>query len=176
MHHRIDNKVLLIHLCIGVSTLVKLAESLECYSCGLGMISPEKDGFTYNIDEFDVNSKMYNESCTGFATYLVEGSKAMNKWVRPCPPNVINCFWAKGSYNDESPEFRGCADAEFLHENKCTRELQAVTVIDSVKHVDVNVELCYCDNDLCNEERNAAHVIHYAKSIPALLLLMNLIK
>ena len=72
------------------------------------------------------------------------------------------------------PEFRGCADAEFLHENKCTRELQAVTVIDSVKHVDVNVELCYCDNDLCNEERNAAYVIHYTKSIP-LLVLMNAI-
>ena len=102
MHRHNDKKVLLIHLCIGVLTLVKLAESLECYSCGLGMISPEKDGFTYNIDEFDVNSKMYNESCTGFATYLVEGSKAMNKWVRPCPSNVINCFWAKGSYNDES--------------------------------------------------------------------------
>ena len=72
------------------------------------------------------------------------------------------------------PEFRGCADAEFLHENKCTRELQAVTVIDSVKHVDVNVELCYCDNDLCNEERNAAYVIHYTKSIP-LLVLMNVL-
>ena len=93
-------------LFICLATVMKLADSLECYSCGLGMISPEKDGFIYNIDEFDVNSKMYNESCTGFTTYLVEGSKAMNKWIRPCPPNVINCFWAKGSYNDESKYFR----------------------------------------------------------------------
>ena len=53
------------------------------------------------------------------------------------------------------PEFRGCADAKFLHENKCTRELQAVTVVDNQKHVDVNVELCYCDTDLCNQERNS---------------------
>ena len=92
--------------------LVELADSLDCYACGLYMISPEKDGFQYNVDEYDVNAKMYNESCTGFDTYLVEGSKPMSKWIRPCPPNVISCFWAKGSYSDES-EYYYCTRDTF---------------------------------------------------------------
>ena len=90
--------------------LVELADSLDCYACGLYMISPEKDGFQYNVDEYDVNAKMYNESCTGFDTYLVEGSKPMSKWIRPCPPNVISCFWAKGSYSDESEYYYSTRD------------------------------------------------------------------
>ena len=52
------------------------------------------------------------------------------------------------------PEFRGCADAQYVHENKCVTEIQAVTVIDNQKHADVEVELCYCNEDKCNEERN----------------------
>ena len=52
------------------------------------------------------------------------------------------------------PEFRGCAQVKFQHEHKCTREIQAVTVVDNQKHEDVEVELCYCPEDKCNEERN----------------------
>ena len=85
-----------------ITAFLNFANGLDCYACGLNMISPDKDDLPYSIDEFDVNSKMYNESCTGFVTYLVEGSNAMNKWVRPCPANVDSCFWAKGSYNYES--------------------------------------------------------------------------
>ena len=78
------------------------------------------------------------------------------------------------SYNVAGPEFRGCADAEFLHENKCTRERQAVTVVDNQKHVDVDVELCYCDSDLCNQERSST-VINRFSPIIVIFLLINAI-
>ena len=55
-----------------------------------------------------------------------------------------------------APEFRGCAEANFVHENKCSRELQAVTVVENQKYVDVEVDLCYCDTALCNKQRNGA--------------------
>ena len=55
------------------------------------------------------------------------------------------------------PTFRGCADATYNHEHKCTSELQAVTVVDNEKHVDVKVELCYCGDEKCNQQRNEAY-------------------
>ncbi len=60
-----------------------------------------EDGFSYNLDENDPVSRMYNETCTLFDTYLVEFPNSMNKWLRPCGDNVVSCFWAQGSYNDE---------------------------------------------------------------------------
>ena len=62
--------------------------------------------------------------------------------------------WVKNAFPFSDPEFRGCADAQYVHENKCVTEIQAVTVIDNQKHADVEVELCYCNEDKCNEERN----------------------
>ena len=60
----------------------------------------------------------------------------------------------KLAINFSEPTFRGCADATYDHEHKCTRELQAVTVVDNEKHVDVDVELCYCGDEKCNQQRN----------------------
>ena len=59
------------------------------------------------------------------------------------------------------PEFRGCAAVNYEHEAKCSRETQAVTIIDNQKHADVDVELCYCQEDLCNEERNYGENNHF---------------
>ena len=35
--------------------------------------------------------------------------------------------------------------------------LQAVTIVEGKKSVDVGVTLCYCNEDLCNEELSGAH-------------------
>ena len=69
-------------------------------------------------------------------------------------PSIPFSKWVKNAFPFSDPEFRGCADAQYVHENKCVTEIQAVTVIDNQKHADVEVELCYCSEDKCNEERN----------------------
>ena len=80
----------------------KAALCLDCYACGLGMVNPSAEGFRYNMDQHDKEAKMYNETCTLFETFLGEYPASMSKWIRPCPENVVSCFWAKGSYNGES--------------------------------------------------------------------------
>ena len=80
--------------------------SLDCYACGLSMVDPIEEKHLYNLDPDDVTAKMYNETCTIFDTWLLEYSSSMTKWVRPCPPDVQSCFWAKGTYNDESKSYR----------------------------------------------------------------------
>ena len=54
------------------------------------------------MEPMDVESKMYNESCTLFSSYQIEHPDSMKKWLRPCPLNVKSCFWAEGSYEGES--------------------------------------------------------------------------
>lgn len=132
------------------------AEALNCYACGLGMVDPVIEGHVYNMDEQDTAAKMYNETCTLFETMLLEYPGSMEKWVRPCPSGVKSCFWAEGHYEGDNPRFRGCADALYNHDPGCKHELQAVTVVDNKKSVDVEVELCYCSEAKCNQERNGA--------------------
>ena len=57
---------------------------------------------------------------------------------------------------------------------KCTRELQAVTVVDNKNHVDVDVELCYCGEEKCNQERNEAFSIVSDKKVFLLLLISSI--
>merc|ERR1719273_1483363 len=118
---------------------------------------------------------MFNETCIVFESYLLDYPQSMGKWIRSCPKKVKSCFWAKGAFNGEAPTFRGCADATYDHEHKCTRELQAVTVVEAEKHVDVDVQLCYCGNEKCNEQRNGITNVqkNYYLIITLLLLLNN---
>ena len=52
--------------------------------------------------------------------------------------------------------FRGCAGNYFPHDAKCEVQEQAVTIVEGKKSVDVGVTLCYCNEDLCNEELSGA--------------------
>ncbi len=54
------------------------------------------------------------------------------------------------------PTFRGCAGAKYPHDAKCDRTLQAVQVVAGMKSVDVEVRLCYCNSDKCNEKPSSA--------------------
>lgn len=80
-----------------------MADCLDCYACGLSSVDPlEMEGSVYNSDPEDPMGKMYNETCSSFATFQVEFPEAMSKWVRSCPPDVKSCFWATGGLNEES--------------------------------------------------------------------------
>ena len=78
------------------------SDCLDCYACGLSIADPVEEGFSYNTDPEDPLGKMYNETCSSFATFQIESPSAMSKWIRPCPPDVKSCFWAQGMLNDES--------------------------------------------------------------------------
>ena len=47
----------------------------------------------------------------------------------------------------------------FPHDEKCTRQLQAVQVVAGKTSVDVEVNLCYCNSDTCNEIISGANAI-----------------
>ena len=54
------------------------------------------------------------------------------------------------------PLFRGCANATFAHDQRCSRELQAVQIIWGKQSVDVEIKLCFCNGEKCNESANGA--------------------
>jgi len=141
---------------------------IKCVSCGLAFIDPMEDNQKYSTDPADTEAKMYNDTCSRHEIMMQNKPEAKSKWVRTCPKGVKSCFWAQGNgiggwYQGNEHRFRGCADALFIHDNKCTKELQPVTTIEDRLSVDVEVELCYCDKDECNAERpNSATFLSYS--------------
>ena len=63
------------------------------------------------------------------------------------------------------PLFRGCANATFAHDQRCSRELQAVQIIWGKKTVDVEIKLCFCNDDKCNEQANGAIGLIHQQSL-----------
>ena len=63
------------------------------------------------------------------------------------------------------PLFRGCANATFAHDQRCSRELQAVQIIWGKKTVDVEIKLCFCNDDKCNEQANGAFGLIHQQSL-----------
>lgn len=132
--------------------------TIKCVSCGLEFIDPTENDQIYNTDSKDIASKMYNDTCSRYEIMMLNNPDAKSKWIRTCPKDVKSCFWAEGDgigdwYKGNAHKFRGCADALFIHDNKCTVELQPVTTIEHKLSVDVKVDLCYCDTDECNAEK-----------------------
>ena len=54
------------------------------------------------------------------------------------------------------PLFRGCANATFAHDERCSRELQAVQIVWGKKSEDVEIKLCFCNGEKCNKNANGA--------------------
>jgi len=82
-------------------------------------------------------------------------------WIRQCDRGVLSCYIAQGFYDEQDPVFRGCAGNYFPHDQKCTTQQQAVTIVEGKKSVDVEVELCYCNEELCNTELSASITLHH---------------
>eukprot|EP00088_Acartia_fossae_P027302 TRINITY_DN28040_c0_g1_i1.p1 TRINITY_DN28040_c0_g1~~TRINITY_DN28040_c0_g1_i1.p1 ORF type:complete len:262 (-),score=17.48 TRINITY_DN28040_c0_g1_i1:79-831(-) len=81
----------------------------------------------------------------------------MDMWIRDCGDKVQHCYQAEGDYDSQLPTFRGCAGTDYIYDNQCFHEMQAVTVSQTPKRsVDVGVTLCYCGSDLCNTELSSA--------------------
>ena len=70
------------------------------------------------------------------------------------------------------PLFRGCANATFAHDERCSRELQAVQIIVGKHSVDVEIKLCFCNGDKCNEKANGAMTTLGLKSNGLILFVM----
>ena len=69
--------------------------------------------------------------------------------------------------------FRGCAEAMYEHDYGCDTDLQAVDVIDqrgTVKQVDVEVNICFCSSQNCNEVLSAAGRNQLSLAVSLLLL------
>ena len=56
-------------------------------------------------------------------------------------------------------KFRGCAGAPYRDPfHQCASRKQAVPVFEGQRSVDIDVTLCYCNEDLCNETLNGGLV------------------
>ena len=52
--------------------------------------------------------------------------------------------------------FRGCADAQYAFDTGCNRELEAVQIIQGKRSVDVEILLCFCNEENCNTSLSGA--------------------
>jgi len=117
----------------------------------------------------ELGKKRYNHTCEEYSL----GEKEADPFIRICPLGVRSCFYVTGKYEDMELVFRGCAEAKYEHDYGCDREMQAVNVIDQrgiPKQVDVDVNLCYCNSQNCNEV--AAGAIEITMSLPMVILII----
>ena len=57
------------------------------------------------------------------------------------------------------PVFRGCADAQYAFAPGCNRDLQSVQIVIGKKSVDVEIYLCFCNDEKCNTDLSGAKSI-----------------
>jgi len=137
------------------STITTAASQTKCFACGLEEIDPERDEpGSYGDSRREgvpKTKKMYNHTCD-----IAEKMGFDDRWVRTCPPGVRSCFWAEARYEKQVPLFRGCANATFAHDERCSRELQAVQIVWGKRSEDVEIKLCFCNGEKCNEKDNGA--------------------
>jgi len=127
--------------------------SVSSYNLEVGFEIYEKD---YN-DLRDLVADLPEWKASNVIQSKVKENYNMNYWKKKCDPGVVSCFVAQGEYDNQDPMFRGCAGNYFPHDQKCEFQEQAVTIVEGKKSVDVGVTLCYCNEDLCNEELSGAH-------------------
>ena len=74
-----------------------------------------------------------------------------------------------------APVFRGCADAQYAFDAGCNRELEAVQIVQGKRSVDVEILLCFCNEENCNTSLSGAQETKLvAKSFLCLLLFSSL--
>merc|ERR1712179_432725 len=140
-------------------------QQIQCIACGLPKVSPDND--VYGSYGTGWGKKRYNHTCEEYST----GESGAFAYLRSCPLGVKSCFYVTGVYEDLELVFRGCAEAMYKHDYGCDRELQAVSVIDqrgNPKQVDVDVNLCYCSTQNCNQV--AAGATTLTMSVPVIII------
>lgn len=124
------------------------------------------------LDEMQLVKKAQKPALPAWSKFesLVNDNYDMEMWQRKCDEGVVSCFIATGDYDFQLPTFRGCAATTYPHDVKCDKEQQAVTVVENSRSVDVAVDLCYCNSDLCNFAMNSARILNQS-SIWLMLLI-----
>jgi len=137
----------------------------------------EKGFLIYQNDYENIQGLLINAKKPGIPDWKLWESRAteyydIDMWIRECGPGVQHCYQAEGDYDSQLPTFRGCAGTEYIYDNQCFHESQAVTVsLTPKRSVDVGVTLCYCGSELCNTELNGApRFLLSAIMIPALMI------
>jgi len=131
--------------------------SVTCYQCGQPEIDPESDypnsycDATVPSNNCDNTKKMYNLTCD-----IMDKIGPSPLWTRKCPNGVKSCFYADGRYDDQAPKFRGCAGSQYEHDDGCSRSMQTVTINSGKSNAEVEISLCYCHGDTCNQDLSGA--------------------
>ena len=129
-------------------------------------------------------SKFWERWESDFVILGVTG-KFADPRCRSCPTGVKSCFYAEGGFPGEGDadwnmtqhyihwvvalslsfsrsdpvKFRGCAGVPYRDPfHQCVSRKQAVPVFEGHRSVDIDVTLCYCNEDLCNETLNGGLV------------------
>ena len=55
-----------------------------------------------------------------------------------------------------APVFRGCADSQYAFDAGCNRELEPVQIVQGKRSVDVEILLCFCNEENCNTSLSGA--------------------
>jgi len=120
------------------------------------------------LDEMQRVKKAQKPALPAWSKYesLVNENYDMTMWQRKCDEGVVSCFVATGYYDEQLPTFRGCAATTYPHDVKCDRVQQAVTVVENSRSVDVDVKLCYCNDELCNFSMGSASNLHQHYTVP----------
>ena len=74
-----------------------------------------------------------------------------------------------------APVFRGCADAQYAFDAGCNRELQAVQVTQGKRSVDVEILLCFCNEENCNTSLSGANSLFFGIFVTISSILSSLV-
>ena len=134
--------------------------AFHCYTCGLDTQDPNRDqpgSYCESVGDGSncpSTSKMYNHTCEDMDGFTAPAIK--ERFSRRCPNITKSCYYIESEYEDKKHKFRGCADVEFAHDEVCSTKKQAVPINNNARSVDVDIKLCYCNSDNCNEIVSAA--------------------
>merc|ERR1712073_233642 len=117
-----------------------------CISCGFPKVSPDNDVYgSYGVEP---GMKRYNHSCEEYDSLPTPGA---DPFVRICPLGVKSCFYITGKYGDQKLIFRGCAEA-----------MDEIDQRGASKQVDVDINICFCSSQNCNEVISRGDTQHAA--------------
>ena len=77
-------------------------------------------------------------------------------------------------FSFSAPLFRGCAETVYEFDPGCHRQLQSVDLIPGRSSANVEIYLCFCNGDKCNESANSG-IVHLASCFVMAIALITII-